>query len=69
VPTPYLAAMLAESRAAEQRQEARTARLAAIARCSRPSAWVLTARRITEATTRLLAALRRDWAAVACCAA
>lgn len=67
--TPYLVAMLAESRGAELRREAREARLAAIATCCRPSAWARTARRITESTTRLRTAARRDRAAVACCAA
>ena len=66
--TPYLAAMLAESRDAELRREAYTARLAAIATCCRPSAWVRTARRAVDAVTCLRTAVGRDRATV-CCAA
>lgn len=69
MPTPYLAAMLAESRGAELRREAYAARLAAIATCCRPSVWARTARRAGEAVTQLRATVRRDRPAVACCAA
>ena len=68
MPTPYLAELLAESRGAELRREAYTARLAAIATCCRPSAWPRTARRAVDAVLRLRAAVGRDQAAV-CCAA
>jgi hypothetical protein len=61
--------MLAESRGAELRRQARAARLAAIATCCRSSAWARTARRTARSVARLRAALHRDRAAVACCAA
>ena len=67
--SPYLAEMSAELHAVELRREASAARLAALVRCCRPSAWARTARRATVAVARLRSAIRDDQpSAASCCA-
>lgn len=64
--SPYVAQLIAEERIAERQRYAASARLAAIARCCRPSAWTRTADRISQAAARL----RRPRPVTAqCCAA
>jgi len=66
--TPYLEVFAAD-RGQRLRREAAAARLAALARCCRPSAWGRAARRATAATAALRSSLRRDRSAAApCCA-
>ena len=59
---------LAEQKAARLCREAGTARLAALARCCRPSTWSRSIRRATRALVRLRDAARRDRSAQPCCA-
>jgi hypothetical protein len=66
--TPYTTELLAADRSRELRRQAATARLAALARCCRPSAWGRAARRATTAVLRLRAALRPGQPAATCCA-
>lgn len=67
--TPYAAQLLAGDRAVELQRHAATARLAALARCCRPSTWVRATRRVTAATIRLRAALPAVRSGAApCCA-
>ncbi|MGY1672019.1 hypothetical protein [Geodermatophilus sp. SYSU D00710] len=67
--TPYVAQLIADDRATELQRHAATARLAALARCCRPSIWVRAIRRVTAAAVRLRAALPRVRpGAAACCA-
>jgi hypothetical protein len=51
--TPYAAQLIADDRAAELQRRAATERLAALARCCRPSTWVRAARRAAAAALRL----------------
>jgi hypothetical protein len=67
--TPYLTEMLAEQHRAELGREARTARLAALARCCSPRTWARIAHRAGENVARLRATVRRDRSAAACCTA
>ena len=60
---PYALDLLAETRGAELRREARAARLAAIAACCRPSSWARTARGGLDTAARL-----RRTVSLACCA-
>jgi hypothetical protein len=67
--TAQVAQLIAADRAVELQRHAATARLAALARCCRPSTWARTARRATGAMARLRAAFRPDQSvAVPCCA-
>ena len=59
----YALELLAETRGAELRREARAARLAAIAACCRPSSWARATRRALNAPARL-----RRSVSPACCA-
>jgi hypothetical protein len=67
--TPYMTEVSAADRSRELRRQACTARLVALARCCRPSAWGRAARRAGEAVTRLRAAVRCDRSAAASCCA
>ena len=64
--SPHLVAVYAEQRGAELRREAQAARLAAMARCCRPSAVANSLRRVATLTARLGTGLRS--APTACCA-
>jgi hypothetical protein len=66
VTNPYAAYLLAETRGAELRQEAASARLAVLIGCCRPSVLTTAVRRLLSAPARLRAAIRRDELA-ACC--
>lgn len=52
---PQVADLIAADRMAERQRHAATARLAAIARCCRPSTWTRAARHLTRAAARLRA--------------
>jgi hypothetical protein len=67
--TPFATETLAAEHTAQLRTEAAAARLAALARCCRPSTWARTARRAGQAARRLLRALRRDSGRTAVCCA
>ena len=66
--TPYAAQLIANDRAAALQRSAATARLAALARCCRPSTWVRATRHVIAAGVRLRAALppARSGAAPCC---
>ena len=64
---PQVADLIAADRMADRRRAACTARLAALARCCRPSALSRAARRTAGAVDRLRAAVRPRRPATACC--
>jgi hypothetical protein len=53
--SPLVAQLVAADRSAQLQRSGAAARLAAIARCCRPSAWARSAPRMTQAVTRLRA--------------
>ncbi|MGY1617191.1 hypothetical protein ACI797_10645 [Geodermatophilus sp. SYSU D00691] len=63
--TLYVAQVIADERGAELQRRADTARLAALARCCRPSTWARAARRAAAAVDRLRTARS---AGTPCCA-
>ncbi|WP_222272164.1 hypothetical protein [Modestobacter marinus] len=63
--TPEVAQMVAADRAAQLQRAAASARLAAIARCCRPSHWAQAASRVVRAMSRLQ---RERVPAGVCCA-
>ncbi len=67
--TPLTTQLIVEEHRTELLRSAATARLAAIARCCRPSTWARAARRAGEIVSRARAALRLGGAdAAVCCA-
>jgi hypothetical protein len=66
--SPLMAEMLLAERTRELRAEAATARLAALVRCCRPSAWTRAARRAAAAVRAVPRAWRADGATTSCCA-
>jgi hypothetical protein len=64
--TPHAAQLIAADRTAEMQRSAHTARLAALVRCCRPTAWVRATRRAIAAATRVREALRPDPSATCC---
>jgi hypothetical protein len=67
--TPYLTDLLAAEHRARLRQDAATARLAAIARCCRSSAWARALRGAAPSAAGPQRALRRDRVSAASCCA
>jgi hypothetical protein len=66
--TPQVAQLIAADRIAERQRAGCAARLAALARCCRPSSWTRLARRAARTADRLRDAVRRDrTGAVPCC--
>jgi hypothetical protein len=66
--TAYTTEVLAADRGRELRRQAATARLVALARCCRASAWGRAARRATAAVLRMRALLTAGGPAATCCA-
>ena len=67
--TPEVAQLVAADRSAQLHRAVTSARLAALARCCRPSRWARVVRRAGEALATLRVTLHRDRApAAACCA-
>lgn len=64
--TPYLADLLLAERTQQLRREAAGARLAALARCCRPSSWARAVQRVRDAAARVHPVRA---AAPACCGA
>ena len=66
---PQVAELIAADRIAERQRAASAARLAALARCWRPSAWATAAARIARGLTRLRGVVRWNrHVAAPCCA-
>jgi hypothetical protein len=65
----YTTAVLAETHGADLRRQAGNARLAALARCCRPSTWARTARHAGEVLRHVRAAVVPERTAAACCSA
>ena len=65
--SPQVAQLIAADRMAEAQRHAAAARLAALARCCRPTTWGRAARRATTAVLQLRDALRRGRSATAPC--
>ncbi len=67
--SPYLAGLLAGDHEADLRRQAGRSRLAALARCCRPSTWGRALRRALQVGKRAHTALRgRPAAPAGCCA-
>jgi hypothetical protein len=64
---PQITGLIVADRIADRQRHAAAARLAAIARCCRPSTWARTARRIRAASARATSVLRHR-APEPCCA-
>lgn len=67
--TFQVAELIVADRIAERQRHAHTARLAALARCCRPSTWRRSAHRVAQGLTRLRGAARRDRSTAAVCCA